>query len=71
MGRYRMIYYEGRAVLYIHKRHPIAIWSQNRGADWCIVTFKELNVLMFTVYSPNRDQDSWDSPLSHLAVITP
>ena len=24
IGRYRMIYYKGRAILYIYKRHPIA-----------------------------------------------
>ena len=27
IGRYRIIYYKGRATLYIHKRHPITIWS--------------------------------------------
>ena len=24
IGRYQMIYYKGRAILYIYKRHPIA-----------------------------------------------
>ena len=72
-GRYRRIFGNGRAALYVHKRHGIGTWTQRTGQDWCSATFGEgsESITIWSVYSPNPQERPWQSPLTELAASAP
>ncbi|PFH56701.1 hypothetical protein XA68_16125 [Ophiocordyceps unilateralis] len=37
---YRLVFYSGRAAIYVHLRHEVGSWTQDGGEDWCAVTFE-------------------------------
>lgn len=70
-SKYRRIYSgEGRAVLYIHKRHPPLTWEADTGLDWCRIVL--YGVTIWSIYSPiPSTQSPWTSPLQRLASEDP
>jgi hypothetical protein len=40
LGRYISVDHGGRAVIYVHKRHPPHTWKHEGGSDWCAVTLQ-------------------------------
>jgi hypothetical protein len=71
-GHYHRVYVEGRAAIYVHKRHDIASWSQRGGKDWCNVQFGagEQALTVWSIYSENTNTE-WQTPLSELAEQDP
>ena len=71
-SRYNVIYYSGRAALYIHKRHAAGTWEPSGGCDWCAATFttREGPITIYSIYSPVESRE-WISPLTELAEHTP
>jgi len=68
-ARYQRIFSEGRAALYIHKRHPLNTWVATAGPDWCKVTIH--GVTIWSIYSPIPTNQQWTSPLQTLASEEP
>jgi hypothetical protein len=65
-ARYQRVYSEGRAALYINKRHPPQNWEAEAGLDWC----REIlhGITIWSIYSPiPSSQPTWVSPLQRLA----
>ena len=69
--KYQRVYSgEGRAVLYIHKRHKPQTWDATAGLDWCRVVIHGITV--WSIYSPiPSTQPIWTSPLQRLAGENP
>jgi endonuclease/exonuclease/phosphatase family protein len=68
-AKYRRIFSEGRAALYIHKRHPPNTWTAAAGLDWCRATLK--GVTIWSIYSPIPTNQQWTSPLQALTSKEP
>jgi hypothetical protein len=69
-GRYQRVYGDGRAALYIHKRHPAHTWEAEANIDWCWVLLQ--GVTIWSIYSPiPASQTVWNSPLLRLAGEVP
>jgi hypothetical protein len=68
-AKYRRIFSEGRAALYIHKRHPLNTWAADAGPDWCKVTLQGTTI--WSIYSPIPTNQQWVSPLQKLAGEEP
>lgn len=68
MNKYNLIYFNGRAALYVHKRHDPGTWKGDGGKDWCCVTIHDTRI--FSVYSPPYEPN-WTTPLRELGAIPP
>jgi hypothetical protein len=69
-SKYYRVYGEGRAALYIHKRHPPHTWEAEASLDWCRVVL--CGVTIWSIYSPiPSSQPTWNSPLQLLASEYP
>ena len=70
-AKYQRVYSgEGRAALYIHKRHPPPTWDATAGLDWCRVVLH--GITFWSIYSPiPSTQPLWTSPLQRLAGEDP
>ena len=70
-AKYQRVYSgEGRAALYIHKRHPPQTWDATAGLDWCRVVLH--GITFWSIYSPiPSTQPLWTSPLQKLAGEDP
>ncbi len=69
--KYHTIYNSGRAVLYVYKRHALAIWMLRVGMDWCSVIFREglEGLIIWSIYSKNYIGADWQSLLTDLTVM--
>jgi hypothetical protein len=65
-AKYHRVYSDGRAALYIHKRHPPHTWEAEAYTDYCRVVL--YGVTIWSIYSPiPTSQPLWNSPLQRLA----
>ena len=69
-----MIYGGGRAIIYIHKRHPLASWTYEAHRDYCKITLNGID--FYSIYSPipppirrARLVTLWLSPIHLLAEL--
>ena len=69
-----MIYGNGRAVIYIHKHHPLASWIYEAHKNYCKITLNRINY--YSIYSPipppikrTRRVTPWYSPIHTLAEL--
>lgn len=69
-SHYQVVYREGRAAIYIHKRFDLAALEQETGFDWCRVAFGkgEDRTHVWSIYSPNQTGGRWQSPICDFAA---
>src|SRR6185437_2413281 len=67
-----MIYGGGRAVIYIHKRHPLASWTYEAHRDYCKITLNGIDFYLIYSLIPSATRRArlatlWLSPIHMLA----
>jgi Endonuclease-reverse transcriptase len=72
-GDYHIVWGGGRAVLYVQKRHSVAVWTWKANEDWCSVMFGEGQsaITIYSIYSEGYKGSGWHTPIHELTLQEP